>query len=725
MKTPEEDKADRMPTLSGPGEEQPDPPTPPELQGYEILTVLNEGGMGVVYLARQTHPIQRQVALKVIKPGMDSKQVLTRFDMERRALAVLDHPHIAQVYDAGATRDGRPYFAMEYVKGMPITEYCDREKLRIEERLGLFKHVCEAVQHAHQKGIIHRDIKPSNILVYTEGDEAIVKIIDFGVAKAVGQPLTDRMFHTEAGQFVGTPEYMSPEQAEMAGRDIDTRSDIYSLGVVLYELLTGVLPFESKALRAAGMEGVRRVITEQEPKTPSTRLTGLGERATRIARDRRTEVGTLARCLHRELEWIPLKAMRKERARRYRSAAELADDIQHYLEGAPLLAGPESLVYRIRKFAGRNRAFVAGVAAVLTVLVAGIMVSTYFAVSAEFARAEAQAVSDFLRNDLFASVDQLTPEEPNVTVRSLLDAASAKLEEKPPAQPLVEAYLRQTLGETYRRLGSYGDAEAQLRRALDIFRTQRGASNRATLAYMMDLGWLYFLQGRGDQAREQLTKVLEVQQRELGPEHPDVLLCTILLGRVCLAQGLSDQAEERLEGALELARRVLPVGHADTLLCMNNLAELYKNQKRYDEAEPLFVEVLEIRRRTLGPEHRDTLDAVNYLALLYSAKGCYEEAEALLRETLEVSRRQLGEEDELTLVLLNNLGAVYKKQCFYSDAEELLIKAAEGSRRVLGNEHPGTQRSIKHLVDIYEASCKPEEAERWRTLLFDGEGSDE
>ena len=454
-------------------------------------------------------------------------------------------------------------------------------------------------------------------------------------------------------------------------------------------------------------------------------MTSLGERATRIAKDRRTEVGTLARCLHRELEWIPLKAMRKERSRRYRSAAELADDIQHYLDGAPLTAGPESLAYRIRKLAARNRALVAGAAVVLTVLVTGIIVSTYFAVSAEFARAEAQAVSDFLRNDLLASVDQLIGEEPNVTVLSVLDAASAKLEGKFPDQPLVEAYLQQTLGETYRRLGSYQNAEFHLRRALDIFRTQRGAESQATLAYMMDLGWLYFLQGRCQEAEHVLTTVLEAQQRKLGKEHPNVLLCTILLGRVCLAQDLSDRAEECFVQALELARRVLPEEHPDALLCMNNLAELYRRQSRYNEAEPLYTEVVEIRRRTLGPEHRDTLDSMNYLALLYGAKGCPREAQALWEEALEASQRNLGKEDELTLVLMNNLGAAYKKAGFYDDAEALLIEAAESSLRVLDNGHPDACRPIKHLIEVYEASCRPEEAERWRALLSDREVPDE
>ena len=288
---------------------------------YKLIRMLGEGGMGIVYLAEQQGSIRRRVALKVIKPGMDSARVLARFEAERQALALLDHPNIAHVYDSGTTEVGRPYFVMEHVKGLPITDHCDHYKLTIEQRLRLFQQVCQAGYHAHQKGIIHRDIKPSNILVSIHEDQAVPKIIDFGVAKAVSQPLTERTLYTEQGQLFGTPEYMSPEQADMANEDIDTRSDIYSLGVLLYVLLTGVLPFDSETLREGGVENIRKVIRETDPKTPSTRLTKLGEEATVIAQNRRMEIHTLTRHLKKELEWIPLKAMHKERSERYRSAS--------------------------------------------------------------------------------------------------------------------------------------------------------------------------------------------------------------------------------------------------------------------------------------------------------------------------------------------------------------------------------------------------------------------
>ncbi len=359
---------------------------------YELLELIGEGGMGLVYLAEQKEPVKRKVAFKIVKLGMDTKQVVARFETERQTLAVLEHPNIAHVFDAGTTEAGRPYFVMEYVEGKSITKYCDEQKLSVEERLELFQQVCEGVHHAHQKGIIHRDIKPSNILVSIHGEKAIPKIIDFGIAKAITQPLTEKTSFTKHDQLLGTPEYMSPEQAEMAYQDIDTRSDIYSLGVVLYELLTGAPPFDAKRLREGGIDHIQQVICEEEPRTPSARLTSLGDKAKAVAESRRTQIITLTRRLHRELEWIPMKAMRKERTRRYRSASELADDIQNYLTGTPLIAGPESTVYRARKFVRKHAGSVATAALLLVVIVLGLVASILMGCRAELAR-EQEAVA--------------------------------------------------------------------------------------------------------------------------------------------------------------------------------------------------------------------------------------------------------------------------------------------------------------------------------------------
>ena len=362
----------------------------PQVEGYRIERKLGEGGFGEVFLAEQIRPIRRRVALKVIKPGMDSRAVIARFEAERQALALLEHAHIAQVFGAGATQAGLPYFIMEYIDGISITEYCDRHHLGIEERLSLFLQVCTAIQHAHQKGIIHRDIKPSNILVSEEDGRPTPKIIDFGIAKALHQRLTEHTLFTGQGQLIGTPEYMSPEQAGEVSDDIDTRSDIYSLGVLLYELLTGTLPFSRETLGKAALAEIQRIIREEDPPQPSARLLSLGKRATAIAESRRTEAGILVRRLHRELEWIPLKAMRKERGERYRTAVELADDIQNYLNGDPLIAGPPTLWYQVRKYVRKHRAASIIVGLLLVIIVNTSFISLYSYVEAREALQESR-----------------------------------------------------------------------------------------------------------------------------------------------------------------------------------------------------------------------------------------------------------------------------------------------------------------------------------------------
>ena len=407
---------------------------------YELLKLIGEGGMGLVYLAEQKEPVRRKVAFKIVKLGMDTKQVIARFAAERQALALLEHPNIAHVFDAGTTNTGRSYFVMEYVEGKSITKYCDEQKLNVEERLELFKQVCEGVHHAHQKGIIHRDIKPSNILVSIHSDKAVPKIIDFGIAKAIAQPLSGKTSYTEHGQLLGTPEYMSPEQADMAYQDVDTRADIYSLGVLLYELLTGATPFDAERLREGGIDHIQQVICQEEPRTPSARLTSLGDKAKAVAESRRTQIITLTRRLHRELEWIPMKAMRKDRMRRYRSASELADDIQNYLTGIPLIAGPESTIYRARKFVRKHAGSVATAALLLVVIILGLVVSIIMGCRAERAR-EQEAVAR-------AQAEQARDKE--VALRAEVEQALARAEK---AEKLADEQRRlaEQRAEEYRR----------------------------------------------------------------------------------------------------------------------------------------------------------------------------------------------------------------------------------------------------------------------------------
>src|SRR5688572_30067233 len=364
---------------------------PTHIGPYRILSVLGEGGMGLVYIAEQREPVQRRVALKVIKLGMDTREVVARFSAERQALALMDHPNIARVYEAGATETGRPYFVMELVSGVPITRFCDEHKLSTGQRLEMFATVCDAVQHAHSKGIIHRDIKPGNVLVASVDGKPMPKVIDFGIAKATNQRLTERTVFTELGRMVGTPEYMSPEQAESLPLDVDTRTDVYSLGVLLYELLTGTLPYEPKDLRSQGFDAISQMIRQLEPPRPSTRFGKLHLDDAKLRAERRHEtVDSLTTMLRRELEWIPLKAMRKDREHRYRTASELADDVRNYLHGRPLIAGPETRSYRARKFLRRNRATVVIAAVMLVLLVGGVVATSYQAIRARRAERDAQ-----------------------------------------------------------------------------------------------------------------------------------------------------------------------------------------------------------------------------------------------------------------------------------------------------------------------------------------------
>jgi serine/threonine protein kinase len=508
---------------------------------YRLVHPLGEGGMGIVYLAEQEHPIRRQLALKVIKPGMDSKRVIARFEAERQALALLDHPNIAHVYDAGTTESGRPYFVMEYVKGLPITEYCDHHKLTIENRLNLFRQVCLAVHHAHQKGIIHRDVKPSNILVSAGGDKAVPKIIDFGVAKAMAQPLTERTLLTEDSQLLGTPEYMSPEQADVASEDIDTRSDIYSLGVLLYVLLTGILPFDSDTLRTGGIDHVRQVIRETDPKTPSTRLTKLGDKSQEIAENRRTEIRTLAKHLKKELEWIPLKAMRKERSERYRSASEFADDIENYLNEAPLIAGPLSNVYRLKKFLRRHKALVGGVAAVLVVSVIGTIVSVVFALGQARARSESQVIANFLTNDVLASVGEVKGRE--ATAADILNAASKSLQGRFDDQPQIEADICWRLSAIYRRLGDHRSAIPYLARLYQLRREHLGEHKGPTNTAKNYLALAYNAAGQYSEAERLFDELIEFRQ-QWNPENVGMLpwlKCN--LSWVYIGQGRYEEAE--------------------------------------------------------------------------------------------------------------------------------------------------------------------------------------
>ncbi len=701
---------------------------------YKLLQLIGEGGFGVVYMAEQQEPIRRKVALKIIKLGMDTKQVIARFEAERQALAIMDHPNIARVFDAGATDTGRPYFVMELVKGVPVTEYCDKNNLDTRQRLELFIDVCKAVQHAHQKGIIHRDIKPSNIMITLHDGKPVPKIIDFGIAKATQHRLTEKTLFTEYRQFIGTPEYMSPEQAEMSGLDIDTRTDIYSLGVLLYELLTGTTPFESDKLRSAAYDEVRRIIREDEPPRPSTRLSTLGDALTDIAKHRDVQPGELCKIVRGDLDWVVMKALEKDRTRRYETANELAMDIERHLHDEPVSAGPPSVRYRLHKFVRRHRTAVASGLLVVAAIVGGLVVSTTMYFRAEqalrreaAARAEAerqasvsQAVNEFLNNDLLASFDPDRAKGREVTVMEILDNAAEKLEGKFKDAPSIEASIRDTLGTTYMNLGKYKAAEPQFVKVLEICRRVWGEEHPNTLWSMGNLGEMYSRQGRYNEAEPLLVKALEGNRRVLGEEHPVTLNSTNRLGWLYYSQGRYNEAEPLIIKALEGRRRALGEEHPDTLVSMHNLGVLYCNQGRPNEAEPLLVEALEGKRRVLGEEHPDTLDSMHSLGWLYYTQGRYNEAEPLLVKTLEIRRRVLGEEHPDTLKSMAHLGWLYYTQKRYNEAEPLYVKSLEGKRRILGEEHPDTLWSMTSLGALYCDQGRYNEAEPLLVKALEG-----
>jgi serine/threonine protein kinase/tetratricopeptide (TPR) repeat protein len=579
---------------------------PPDRIGpYKILERLGEGGMGVVYLAEQTQPVRRRVALKRIKPGLDSEQVIARFEHERQALAMMDHAGIAQVFDADEDENGLPYFVMEYVPGVPITDFCERERLGTPERLRLFLQVCEAVHHAHQRAIMHRDLKPSNILVMMQDGRPQPKIIDFGVAKAVAAPLTERTVFTEAGQLIGTPEYMSPEQAEMTGLNVDIRTDIYSLGVVLYELLAGAPPFDARSLRSAGYDEVRRIIREVDPPKPSTRASEAGA-GPKQARTRHGDPTTLSRQIRGDLDWIVMKAIEKDRTRRYESASAFGDDIQRHLRHEPVSAGPPSATYRARKFVRRNRALVSGVVAVSLAVILGLAGTTWQAQVAERARDRAavrdedgRALARAMLGDISGEITRLAGA---THARELIAGAALEYLDGLAAEAGGDPAILNEVSDGYQRLGeilgqslvgNVGDAAGAveaLERARDI---------------------------RADLAADAPDNVLA--QRRLA-------ISEAQLSDALRRAGDTQAARERIEESLRI-RRALAAANpgdddvqrelADGLLAYGDV--LRRTGER-DEAAALFDESVEVRE-TLAARIPGDLDLQRDLSSVHLRLG--------------------------------------------------------------------------------------------------------
>jgi len=691
---------------------------------YRIIRLIGEGGMGAVYEAEQDQP-RRRVAVKAIKAGLASPELLRRFEHEAQALGRLHHPGIAQIYEAGAADTGfgpQPYFAMEFIEGVPLSRYAQEHGLGVREQLELMAKVCEAVHHAHQRGIIHRDLKPGNILVGETGEP---KIVDFGVARATdADALATR--HTDFGQLLGTLAYMSPEQVLADPLELDTRSDVYALGVILYELLAGRLPYQIGENLPTAVQAIR----DQDP----------------------ARLSSIESTFRGDIETIVSKALEKDKARRYSSAAELAADIRRYLRDEPIVARRSTATYQLRKFGRRHRALVAAVGAALVMLIAGVIVSTWEAAQARLAGQEAlrqrdraaaaqrtatgernlalaekqhadtetaaaKAISDFLENDLLAQASasvQARPNnkpDPDLKVRTALDRAAARIAGRFDRQPLVEAAIRQIVGQTYKDLGLFPEAQRQLERALELRQRTAGDAHRDTLDTMFGLAILCREQGKYGEAERLLTRVIEGRGRIFGEGASETAAAQRELALLFQEQSKYAQAEKILANAVEIERRILGEQHPETLASMGALANLYRLEGKYAAAAPLLIQVVNLNRRVLGEDHPQTQTSMDNLARLHFTQEDYTKAESQIRVVLANRRRVLGEEHPLTIESMHMLAEVTQAEHKYAESEALSVKVLEIRQRTLGKEHPDTLDSMNSLANLFFVEGKYAAAE--------------
>ncbi|MHC4219236.1 MAG: protein kinase domain-containing protein [Planctomycetota bacterium] len=741
---PELTITERGPVSEGPGS---------RIGPYKILQQIGEGGFGVVYMAEQEAPVQRRVALKIIKLGMDTRQVIARFEAERQALAMMDHPNIARVLEAGATETGRPYFVMELVKGIPIVEYCNRSKLSTRQRLDLFLDVCHAVQHAHQKGVIHRDLKPSNVLVTLHDTRAVPKVIDFGIAKATSHRLTEKTLFTEFRYFIGTPEYMSPDQAEISGLDVDARTDIYSLGVLLYELLTGTTPFDSVTLRQAGYGEIQRIIREVEPPKPSTRLDTLLQQGSDTAQQQRAEPGTLSRLMRGDLDWIVMKAMEKDRTRRYQSASEFSADIGRYLTGQPVLAGPPSVVYRFRKFVQRHRLGVTAAVLITAALVVGLSLATVGLVQARQEAARIKAVNDFLQQLTTSfeidpaggemSVGEIIERgrellgDDHAVVASLLMTRAASLSTVGRPDEAVEAQREalglyrtanqgdhpstaaalSSLGKVLTERHDFAEAEETRREALNMKRRIYGAESKVTADELSELKALLVETGnreRNAEIKDLWYETLAAYEAAVGPEYRKTVIERCTLGKWLQDNGFSAEAEPMLEQGVEQARRVLGNADLTLFLAVHSLAQIRYIRQDIEGVIPLVEELIEITNNAWGAGHPTALTLAAQLIGFKYATDDVQGAEQQLLEFLR-TRKEFATRSDLTLVILEERLFAQLRQWFDEHREtgrDLVLQLVGDAGQVIGLE---TEQYAEVLTDSgtwlyshgFEAEAEP------------------
>ncbi len=688
------------------------PKHPGQIGHFTIIDTLGEGGMGAVYLAEQSEPVKRKVALKLIHASLRSPEAMARFTAERQAMARLSHPSIAALFEAGATDDGFPYFAMENVPGKTLTVYCDTHHSTIKERLLLFCQICAGVQHAHQKGIMHRDLKPSNLLVAEVEGEAIPKIIDFGIAKALDEPLTAAAELTGL-HAIGTPDYMSPE-ALSGGPDLDTRTDIYSLGVVLYELLTGSKPHTpvkaATSIRASN-EWVPAI-------RPSTRLTKLNTATLdAIAEGRQLNFQQLISDISGDLDWIIMKSIAEEPSLRYESAAEFAADINRYLAFEPVLARPPSTRYRVGKFVRRHRVAVAGVALVTVALILGIMGTTIGLFRAQQAEAEAQLeaqraeqVAGFMTG-LFAVSDPGEARGNSITARELLDRGAKRIGTELAAQPLLRARLMGTMGDVYGKLGLYDQAVELEEDTLRLREAELGPNDPEVAVSLTALGILFRQQARFELAEQTIKRALAIREEVFGQEHPAYAESLNHLAEIEFILGRKDQAETHYRQAIAISEQGGEESPTGLAFSLHHLGWLLDNQNKFVEAEAMLLRALEIRQKALGSDHFDVAETTALLAESYRNSGRYEEAEPLMLRALEIEQKVLDPGHPLIAESLFSLGVLYRIVGRQDEAEEYLSRASTSFENSLGPQHANVARVLGELALTVAGPGRWQEAE--------------